>query len=74
MSATVHTHPRCPTELIAEIRRAAQLAGVRYIPARPNFAFATGHVDALNEHSRDRLFFVIDQPEPFDPNDGGYAA
>lgn len=34
MSATVHTHPRCPAELIFEIRRAAQLAGAVYIPAK----------------------------------------
>lgn len=74
MSATVHTHPRCPTELIAEIRRAARLAGARYIPARPHFTFATGNVDALNAQSRDRRYLVIEQPAPFDPNDGGHAA
>ncbi len=34
MSASVHTHPRCPTELIFEIRRAAQQAGARYVPAK----------------------------------------
>ena len=74
MSATIHTHPRCPASEIFAIRRAAAIAGARYIPTKPNFAFATGHVDALNEHSRDRRFFVIDQLEPFDPNDGGHAA
>jgi len=74
MSATIHTHPRCPAGEIFAIRRAAALAGARYIAAKPSFAFATGHVDTLNEHSRDRRFFVIEQPEPIDPNDGGRAA
>lgn len=74
MSATIHTHPRCPASEIFAIRRAAALAGARYVPSQPNFAFATGHVDALNAKSRDRRFFVTEQPAPFDPNDGGHAA
>lgn len=74
MSATVHTHPSCPAGEIFAIRRAAALAGARYIPSRPNFAFTTGHVDYLNEQSRARRFSVIDKPAPFDPNDGGHAA
>lgn len=82
MSATVHALPIYSAENTFEIRRAAQLAGARYVPSKPKpasekkpaFIFATGHVEFLPEHISNRRFFVADTQPPFDPNDGGHAA
>lgn len=38
MSATVHLHPRCPSEWIFEIRRTAAQAGARYVKSKPKLS------------------------------------
>lgn len=81
-TATVHALPIYSAENTFEIRRAAQLAGARYIPSKPKpdsekkttFVFTSGHVDYLPDHIAGRRFFVADTPTSFDPNDGGRAA
>ncbi|SDJ60351.1 hypothetical protein [Pseudomonas indica] len=34
-TATLHAHPACDIDRIFKLRRAAEMAGVRYIPRKP---------------------------------------